>query len=150
MTVAVAAADCHTMPCCAVLCDAVHVPHADLLWACASFNLQPSPQWLKAFLTTAARAADAGRFSVQQLGTLVWSLAVVRPPAAALLMSQQLQVQVLLQAVAAAQQGQGLRLIGPGTLCWQQLALQLVCGHWYLVRLHALVLTPCCHCSVVH
>lgn len=97
-------------------CYVVHVPHADLLWACASFNLQPSPQWLKAFLTTAARAADAGRFSVQQLGTLVWSLAVVKPPAAALLMSQQLQVQVLLQAVATSQQGQGLLLIGPGTL----------------------------------
>lgn len=87
---------------------------ADLLWACASLNLQPSTQWLKAYLTTAARAADAGRFSVQQLGTLVWSLAVVKPPSQALLVSQQLQVQVMLQAVANAQQGQGLRLLGPG------------------------------------
>jgi hypothetical protein len=67
---------------------------AELLWACASLSLQPSPQWLKAFLTTAARAADAGRFSVQQLGTVVWSLAVVKPQSQELLMSQQLQVQV--------------------------------------------------------
>jgi hypothetical protein len=123
------AADCD-----AVLCCAVHVLCADLLWSCASFNLQPSPQWVKAFLTTAARAADAGKFSVQQLGTLVWSLAVVKPPAAPLLMSQQLQVQVLLQAVATAQQGQGLRLIGPGTWlagssCVRALAVA-VCEHW--------------------
>jgi hypothetical protein len=98
-------------PCAAVL---LTPPPPDLLWACASLNLQPSPPFLKSLLTTAARAADAGRFSVQQLGTLVWSLAVIKPPSQALLMSQQLQVQVLLQAVAAARNGQGLRLLGPG------------------------------------
>lgn len=87
---------------------------ADLLWACASLNLQPSSAFRKVFLTAAARAADAGSFSVQQLGTLVWSLAVVKPPSQALLMSQQLQVQVLLQAAATANNGQGLRLLGPG------------------------------------
>jgi hypothetical protein len=85
-----------------------------MLWACANLNVQPNPPWLKAFLTTAARAADAGRFSAQQLGTLVWSLAVLKPQGQDLLMSQQLQVQVLLQAVEAANQGRGLRVLGPG------------------------------------
>lgn len=87
---------------------------ADTLWACASLNVQPSPAWFKSFLQAAARAADAGRFTVQQLSTLVWSLAVAKPPSQALLMSQQLQVQVLLQAMSAGEQGQGLRVLGPG------------------------------------
>jgi hypothetical protein len=56
---------------------------------------------------------------VQQLGTLVWSLALVKPPSQALLMSQQLQVQVLLQALAAAQQGMGLRALGAGKAAFQ-------------------------------
>lgn len=86
----------------------------ETLWACASLSIQPSPAWLKAFLATAARAADTGRFSVQQLATVVWSLAVVKPPTQALLMSQQLQVLVMLQALAAAHEGQGLRHLGPG------------------------------------
>jgi len=72
------------------------------LWSCAILSIQPSPAWLKALLATAARAADAGRFSVQQLATVVWSMAVLRPRSHASLMSQQLQVLVMLQALAAA------------------------------------------------
>jgi hypothetical protein len=91
----------------------------------AVLNLKPSAAWHKAALTAAARAADAGRCSLKQLSTLVWSVALLRgaSSSAPLLMSQQLQVLVLLQAIAAAQQGQGLRVLGPGGCarvwrCW--------------------------------
>lgn len=78
---------------------------------------------------TAARLADAGKFTVHQLNNVIWSLALIKRSSEALLTSQQLQLMVLLQALAAAGHGQGLRQLGPNGrsgLAWALANLSMV------------------------
>lgn len=76
-------------------------------------NFKPSASWIKKFLAVAARLADAGKFTVTQLSSVIWSLALIKRSGDALLASQQLQIMVLLQAVTAAAGGRGLKQLGP-------------------------------------
>jgi hypothetical protein len=73
-----------------------------------------------------AKLADAGAFSVSQLASVLWSLAVLGRSSEPLPMSQQLQVLVGLQALAAASNGTGLKQLGPAgrsALAWSLASL---------------------------
>lgn len=97
-------------------------------WACASLNAKPSAAWMRAFLKAFARQADAGSLSVQQLASVLWSLAVLGRSSELMPMSQQLQVLVGLQALAAAGNGGGLKQLGPAgrsALAWSLASLRV-------------------------
>lgn len=92
-------------------------------------NFKPSTSWIKKFLAVTARLADAGKFKVNQISSVIWSLALIKRSGDALLVSQQLQVMVLLQAIAAAGDSQGLKQLGPNGrsgLAWALASLGVV------------------------
>eukprot|EP00775_Hariotina_reticulata_P011605 gene11605-11749_t len=98
----------------------------DMIWACASMTIRPDAAWTKKFLSVTAKLADNEKFTVNQLTSVLWSLAVLRDTRTELPMSQQLQIQVLLQALAAASGGRGLQQLGAGGcsgLAWSLAAL---------------------------
>lgn len=109
------------------------------LWALASLGARPSEAWLKELLAAAAAAADAGRLDAPQLGSLLWSLALLRRPGGggsssgsgsmSLAPQEELHVQALLAALphaAAASGGSGFAALGArgcSALAWSLAAL---------------------------
>jgi hypothetical protein len=106
-------------------------------WACASLNAKPSAAWTRAFLKAFAKLADAGWFSVSQLASVLWSLAVLGRSSEPLPMSQQLQVLVGLQALAASSNGTGLKQLGPAgrsALAWSLASLRVAPSKQWLAQ----------------
>ncbi|KAF6265486.1 hypothetical protein COO60DRAFT_958686 [Scenedesmus sp. NREL 46B-D3] len=109
----------------------------NIAWACASLNARPSAAWTRGFLKAFARLADAGSLSAAQLASVLWSLAVLGRSSEALPASQQLQVLVGLQALAAAANGTGLRQLGPAgrsALAWALASLGVTPSKQWLGR----------------